>query len=440
MHIPVAVLNQVRPIGFDWQVPGLREELVSELIRTLPKALRRNLVPVADTARAFLDEVAEGGLDPEREPLLDALERELGRVGGERIRRSDWQLDRLPPHLRLAFLVVDDEGTPLAQGRDLDALKQALVGEVRGAIAEAGADIEQTGLTAWSFGPIEHVVEHEYGGQTVKGYPALVDEGDSVSIRLLDSEAEQYASTWAGIRRLLRLAIPLSMRAVQGGLTNDTRLALGLSPYPSVAELLEDCASGALDELMADAGVGADGGVVWDAVAFDELREAVRPRLQPLVMATVDDVARVLVASREVGRRLERMTAPASAGATADVAAQRDALVYDGFVSGIGRPRLADLERYLRAMVVRLDKQPDAPGRDRDAMAVVHRVQQRYYAVLDALPAGVSPSPELIDVAWMIEELRVSLFAQTLGATRSISEKRVLQAIDAALPDPVARS
>ena len=126
------------------------------------------------------------------------------------------------------------------------------------------------------------------------------------------------------------------------------------------------------------------------------------------------------------------MTAPASPWRPADVAAQRDALVYDGFVSGIGRARLADLDRYLRAMVVRLDKQPDAPGRDRDAMAVVHRVQQRYYAALDALPAGVAPSPELIDIAWMIEELRVSLFAQTLGAARSISEKRVLQAIDAA--------
>ncbi len=188
----------------------------------------------------------------------------------------------------------------------------------------------------------------------------------------------------------------------------------------------------ALDELMADSGVGADGGVVWDAVAFDELREAVRPDLSALVGAVVADVARVLVSSREVGRKLERMTAPVSAAAVGDVAGQRDALVYDGFVSGIGRARLADLDRYLHAMLIRLDKQPDGPGRDRDAMAVVHRVQARYYAVLDGLPAGVAPSPELIDIAWMIEELRVSLFAQTLGATRSISEKRVQQAIDAA--------
>ena len=437
VHIPVAVLNQVRAIGFDWQVPGLREELVSELIRSLPKALRRNLVPVADTARAFLDGISPADADTDGrpgEPLLDTLERDLGRLGGERIGRSDWDLDRLPPHLRLAFLVVDDEGTPLAQGRDLDALKLALVGEVRGAIAEAGAEIEQTGLTEWSFGPIEHLVEHEYGGQTVKGYPALVDEGDSVAIRLLDSEDEQFASMWAGVRRLLRLTVPLSLKGVQGGMTNETRLALGWSPYPSAADLLEDCVACALDELMAGSGIGSDGGVVWDAVAFDRLREAVRPELPALVGVVVGDVARVLMARREVGRELERMTAAASAAAAADVAAQRDSLVYDGFVSGIGRARLADLERYLRAMVVRLDKQPDGPGRDRDAMAVVHRVQQRYYAVLDALPPGAVPSADLIEVAWMIEELRVSLFAQTLGATRSISEKRVLQAIDAASP------
>jgi ATP-dependent helicase HrpA len=402
------------------------------LIRSLPKAVRRNLVPVAETARLFLERVTHAGFDPDREPLLAALERELGRIGGERIGRADWQLDRLPPHLRLAFLVVDDVGTPLAQGRDLDVLKVALIGEVRGAIAEAGADIEQVGLTEWSFGPIEHLVEHDYGGQTVKGYPALVDEGDSVSIRLLDSEGEQYASMWAGIRRLLRLTIPLSMKAVQGGLTNETRLALGLSPYPSAADLLDDCVSCALDELMAGSGVGSDGGVVWDAVAFDELGALVQPGLQTLVMATVADVARVLSASRDVGRTLERMTSASCAASVADVAAQREALVYDGFVSGIGRPRLADLERYLRAMIVRLDKQPDSPARDREVTATIHRVQQRYYDVLDGLPVGVAPSPALIDVAWMIEELRVSLFAQTLGAARSISEKRVLQAIDAA--------
>jgi len=237
---------------------------------------------------------------------------------------------------------------------------------------------------------------------------------------------------WAGVRRLLRLAIPLSQAAVQGGLTNETRLALGWSPYPSATDLLEDCVLGALDELMADCAVGPDGGVVWDAAAFEELREAVGPRLRGLVVGTVADVAQVLGTSREVDRKLERMTAAASAATVADVSAQRDALVYDGFVSGIGRARLADLDRYLRAMLVRLDKQPDAPGRDREAMAVVHRVQQRYYAALDRLPADGSPSAELIEVAWMIEELRVSLFAQTLGATRSISEKRVLQAIDAA--------
>ncbi len=435
VHIPVAVLNQVQPIGFDWQVPGLREELVAELIRSLPKALRRNLVPVADTAREFLDRIGDesgGAVDPEREPLLDALEREMGRLGGERIRRDDWDLDRLPPHLRLSFLVVDDEGDPVAQGDDLGALKVDLVGEVRDAIAGAGTDIEQAGLTEWSFGPIEHLVERDYGGQVVKAYPALVDEGNSVAIRLLDSEDEQYASMWSGVRRLLRLTVPLSLKGVQGAMTNETRLALGWSPYPSAADLLEDCVACALDELMAGAGVGSDGGVVWDAVAFDELRAAVRPDLPALVGAVVADVARVLASSREVGRKLERMTAPAAAGAASDVAAQRDALVYDGFVSGIGRARLADLDRYLQAMLVRLDKQPDGPRRDRDAMAVVHRVQARYYAVLDRLPAGVAPSPELIEVAWMIEELRVSLFAQTLGAARSISEKRVLQAIDAA--------
>jgi ATP-dependent helicase HrpA len=232
---------------------------------------------------------------------------------------------------------------------------------------------------------------------------------------------------WEGNRRLLRLAVTVSRKAVLAQLTNDSRLALGWSPYPTVADLVDDALLAALDELIGEAG-----GPAWDAVAFDKLLAEVSAGLKGRVFEIVRDTARVLAASREVGRRLEQLHSPIPADVAGDLAAQRDALVYDGFVSGVGGRRLPDLVRYLRAMIVRLDKQPDAPARDRQHMATVQRVQAAYHRLLDSLPAGAAPDEPVIEIAWMIEELRVSLFAQSLGTPRAVSEKRILQAVHAA--------
>ena len=424
VHIPIVLLNQVRPEGFDWLVPGLRHELVAELIRSLPKPVRRGLVPVGETARAFLE-----GADPSAGPLLDALERELSRIGGEPVRRGDWDLDRLPPHLRLTFLVVDDDDRVLGQGEDLAALKAMLAPEVRDAIAGtgAGSGLTRSGMTTWECGTLPRLVEEDRGGQAVRGYPALIDEGTGVGVALLDDADEQATAMWEGTRRLLRLTVPLSLKALVGGLTNRARLALGRSPYPRAVDLLEDCVAAALDELVADAG-----GPAWDADGFERLRTAVRPRLEPRVVEVVTSVASVLDAVRDVERRLEDLTSPALAPARDDIAGQCEALVYDGFVSAVGPGRLPDLLRYALAMAVRLDKLPDGLARDRANLQVVQRVQGRYHQALDAVGPGAQPSDALIEVAWMIEELRVSLFAQSLGTAGPISEKRILAAIAAA--------
>jgi ATP-dependent helicase HrpA len=232
---------------------------------------------------------------------------------------------------------------------------------------------------------------------------------------------------WEGNRRLLRSAINFSRKSVLAQLDNDAKLALGTSPYPTVSGLIDDAVDSALDELITEAG-----GPVWDAIGFDRLLAEVRRGLKPLVFEIMRDTARVLAAAREVGRRLEELHSPIPPVVAADIAAQRDALVYDGFVSGVGRRRLPDLVRYLRAMSVRLDKQPDAPVRDRQNMETVHRVQAAYNRLLDSLPPDLAPDDHVLEIAWMIEDLRVSLFAQALGTPRSVSEKRILQAVAAA--------
>ena len=316
----------------------------------------------------------------------------------------------------------------LAQGEDLVALQRRLAGQVRDAIAGAGAGsgLEQRGLTEWPAEPIPRVVELEVGGRTVKGYPALVDEGSTVAVQLLDTADAQHQAMWAGIRRLLWRRIPLSRKAVQHRLTNDVRLMLSHSPYPTVADLVDDCVMATLDEQMARAGAP-----VWDAEGFDALVGQVADGLEARVTDTVLVAARVLAANLEVDRQLAAVSGPGAGAAAADVAAQRDAPVYDGFVAGVGPDRLADVARYLEAMALRLQKRRDAPVRDDQLMASVHDVQRRYDELFDRLGPEAADRPEVLDIAWMIEELRVSLFAQSLGTPAPVSPKRVLDAIAA---------
>ena len=245
VHVPVAVLNQLRPDGFEWLVPGLRAELVTALVRSLPKDLRRELGPVPEHVEAFL---AENG--PADGPLLPLLSRHMGRAAGTRISDSAWNLDALPPHLRITFRVEGDDGEVLGESKDLGRLQARLARDVRSALAEATSSFERHGLTDWDFGELPRKVRHDVGGQAVEGYPAIVDEGASVGLRLVDTAAEQVRTTWRGERRLLRLTVPLSMKGITGRLTNATRLGLASSPYDSVDALLEECVVTCIDALM----------------------------------------------------------------------------------------------------------------------------------------------------------------------------------------------
>jgi ATP-dependent helicase HrpA len=258
VHVPVAVLNQVSADGFDWQIPGLRHELVTALIRSLPKAIRVRFVPAPDVARAVLQR-----LEPYAGPLVDALARELTRAGGGPVSPRDFDLDRVPAHLRMTVRVEDRRGRTLAEGKSLDALKQRLRPTVRETVARAARSIERAGQTAWTFGEVPRTYEHRTADGVVRGFPALVDEGDSVALRVLGTEAEQRSAQWAGTRRLLLLAVPSPVKNVVQRLPNDTKLALGASPYDTVPALLEDCVVAGLDALIADCG-----GPPWDEASF----------------------------------------------------------------------------------------------------------------------------------------------------------------------------
>ncbi|MCZ7424562.1 ATP-dependent RNA helicase HrpA [Micromonospora sp. WMMA1949] len=420
VDIPLPLLNQVPAESFDWQVPGLREELVIALIRSLPKPVRRNFVPVPDYARAAL-----AAITPGEEPLLTALTRQLRRMTGVTVPADAWDLSRLPPHLRVTFRVLGDDDKPVAEGKDLPALQRELRQEVRQVVAAAAPDVARTGLTEWSVGALPRTIEQVRAGFAVTAYPALVDEGTTVGVKVFDSAAEQEAAHWAGTRRLLRLTLPSPAKFLQGRLSNEAKLALSRNPHGSVPELIEDAAGAAIDKLIGDAG-----GPAWDAEGFAALRDTVRADLVDTVVEVMERVRRVLAAGYAVEQRLGATRNLAVVAALADIRNQLTGLVHKGFVTETGYARLPDLLRYLTAIERRLDRLPGNPQRDKQQQDRVAVVQKEYQDMLAALPPARRQEAAVRQIRWMIEELRVNVFAQALGTPYPVSEQRIYRAMD----------
>ena len=415
VDIPLAALGRVNAEELGWQVPGRREELVTELIRSLPKDLRRAVGPAPDAARAVIARLGEPHGN-----LLDALGTELGRLAGTPIPRDAWDESRLPAHLRMTLRVTDD-GRELARGKDVAELRERLRPRLQAMLADAAGDLLRSGLTDWTIGTLPRVITR---GE-VTAYPALADTGEAADVQLFETEAEGAAAMVTGTRRLLLRQVPTGLRSIADRLSNEQKLAMTRSPYPSIGALLDDCAACAADQVIADAG-----GPAWDAEGFARLVAAARPALPLATARVLDVVARVLEAAHEAEIRLEPDRHNEVAAAQADARSQFAGLIHPGFVSETGLARLPDLVRYLRAISRRLDTAAQDPARDAARMAAVLRVADAYQRAVAALPAARRSGADVRSVRWMIEELRVSLFAQVLGTSGPVSEKRILTALD----------
>ena len=439
VQVPLVVLNRLDPAAFGWQVPGLREELVTELVRSLPKALRRLLVPAPDRAREVLLRTgAARGPAPE-EPLLAVLARELTAAAGTEVRPEDFDLARVPPHLTVTHRVVRPDGAVLAEGKDLTEIRRRLRPTQRAVMARAADRLERAALTGWpshlpggalprTFAGDAHGAGEAAGADhRLVGYPALVEEAGTpptVALRVLPTAAEQDRAMPAGTRRLLLQRIPSPAKGVLGRLPTPTKLALAAAPHTTASALFDDCLAATVDALVAELG-----GPAWDASAFERLEVAVRGRLETEVTDVVSRVATVLSAAADVDRRLRASSSLVLLPALTDVRAQVSALVHPGFVTASGRHRLPDVLRYLRAAARRLETLPEHPERDRRLMWQVELVQESYRQELERLPAGAPVPAGLAEVRWMIEELRVSFFAQQLGTPYPVSEKRIRKAL-----------
>ena len=407
VHVPLAVLGQLRADRFEWLVPGLREELVTTLLRGLPKELRRPLVPVPETAAAVL-----AALRPRRRPLLDDMAEQIERLRGVRVPTDAFDVAKLPPHLRVTFMVEDGERGVLAADKSLERVREQVRPRLRAELTAASGQLERSGERSWVFGTLPQTVTLPGTGQAVTAYPALVDEGDTVGVRVLETPGAARVSMAAGTRRLLLLTTPSPARYVHDRLGNAARLVL----TPAV---LDDAIVAAVDALVAEGG-----GPAWDEASFRRLRDHVAGSLAERTLAIAGDVVKVLDAAREVERLLDALTAVPLQPARADVREQVRRLTAPGFVAASGAARLPDIERYLRAAARRLERLPNAVAVDRDRMTGVHELERAYRERLQSGPV----TAELREVPWMLEELRVHHFAQNL-ARGGVSAKRIRRAL-----------
>ncbi|HET8755476.1 MAG TPA: ATP-dependent RNA helicase HrpA, partial [Solirubrobacteraceae bacterium] len=383
VHVPLAVLGQLRPDRFEWLVPGLREELVTTLLRGLPKELRRALVPVPETATAVL-----AALRPRRRPLIEDMAAQIERLRGVQVPVSAFDLARLPPHLRVTFRVEDDARGVLAQGKDLARVREAVRPRLRAELTAATGSLERHGERSWTLGTLPQTVTLPGTGAAVTAYPALVDEGDAVGVRTFETPGAQARAMRVGTRRLLLLTIPSPARYVADRLDNAARLVV----TPAV---LEDAVVAAVDALT-----DAAGGPAWDEAGFARLRGFVAGSLADRTLEIVRQVVRVLAAAREVERLLEPLTAVPLQPARADVREQLRRLVYPGWIAATGADRVGDVERYLHAAARRLERLPNAVAVDRDRMNAIHELERAYRERLTT----TSRAEVLREGPWLLEE------------------------------------
>ena len=476
VQVPILFLNQLSPEPFRWQIPGLRHELVTALIKSLPKAIRRNFVPAPDVARAACAALEED-YSPATDELIPSLALVLRRLRGVVVEPEAFNWDAVPEHLKMGFQVRNARNKILGEGKDLRALQQQLHKEIRGALADSlgasddtmakmvalaqggsgnsggagssaasakkgtknaqggtaqvadahGSQVREiSGLTEFPAdlfpnGEIPRKVQRIIATQAVNGYPALVDEETSVGLRIFPTEAEQLHAQRRGIIRLLQLQVPSPVRYVSEHLSHKEKIVFTQNPHGSIDELIRDCTVAALDHLVPHT-------PIFTHAEYSELYEHVRAELIETVFDVTKLVAEILSEATALKKAIKKATSLTTMHAVSDVKAQMENLVYPGFVAKTGYDQLVHIPRYLKAAQVRLTKLGPNLHRDNQLMLTVQDLEDSYDNAVKSLPAGTIVPDALRRVNWMIEELRVSFFAQELGTAYTVSEKRIAKA------------
>lgn len=418
VNIPIGILNQVQNVEFDWQIPAMRYELMVAIIKGLPKATRRNFVPAPNYAQACFDAITPGELT-----LAQAMAKQLLRMTGVRVEPEllTETYKQLPIHLKVNFKILNDKGKVIEQGRDLVLLQEKLQGKVKASIQKvADKGIEQQDITTWSFKPLPKQFEKKVGPITIKAFPALVDKKTSVSIELFENEVVAERAMELGVARMILLNIPSPIKYLQQKLPNKAKLGLYFNPFGSIQELLNDCILAACIYLVRQQET-----LPVSEQDFEKLKDYVRAEIADTVLTLAIQVEKVLALSHDVNKKLKGKIPLNLIQASGDIKQHVKSLVYKGFVTEAGFERMQDLARYLNADIRRLEKINIDPNQDRLKLLDIEKATEMVEAAKSKAKQEHLLLQELAEVKWMIEELRVSLFAQNLKTPYPISLKRV---------------
>ncbi|MFC7376265.1 ATP-dependent RNA helicase HrpA [Brachybacterium sp. GCM10030267] len=429
--VPLAVLNRLEPRGFDWLVPGMREELVTELIRSLPKQIRRHLVPAPERAKAVAAKLHDD--DPDSgEPFVEAAADELVDLPGVPddlpLYGPEFDLTKLPAHLRMHFRVVDSKGREIGSGDDLEALKQRLQKRVEASVSSQGDDLARTDLPTFPEQGIPAVHESTVGGLKVTGYPSLVARRgadgrlERVDLAVLTTADEQALAHREGVIALLDRELGADLSSVLNALPNPTKLAVSGSDYSSTASMLADASRAATSHLAGEAQVRT-------RAEYDQLLDRVRSEHDALAAQAVKDAASALAVSARLHKELSRVPSLAVLSHLTQIREHAASLLGDGFISRTGIDHLPDLRRYLEADAIRLEKLPENPRRDEQLAWQIADLTNYWHTERAKLSPRRRAQPDAREIDWMLEELRVSLFAQQLGTKQTVSDKRIRKAI-----------
>ena len=423
VQVPIALLARLDPEGFDWQVPGFREELVTALLKSLPKSIRRSVVPANDWARRLLAELPDSG---DGRSLRAALSTLITRLTYVPVAVTDFDESRIPSHLRMSFTVIDERSRTVASGTDLRALQEQLKSTVRESVARASvtprSNLERAGLTTWDFDKLPRTLDTKQGGNTIRAYPALVDEGASVAIRLMTTPDDQAREQRRGVRRMLLLTTPSPVSYVQDHLTQTEKLTLAQSSYRTTAELFADCMAVCIDAVVA-------GREVWTRTEFETVRNEISATIMDSLFQTVSLLTKVIAGSRDAEKAIKAASNIAMLSPLADTREQLSSLVYPGFASETGLTQLRRLPVYLAGIVHRIGKLGENLGRDRVWMTEVQTATARYELAGGRLPLLPDSTVSLVRARWLLEELRISLFAQHLGTAEPVSLQRIVRVL-----------
>ena len=416
LMVPVPLLAGLEKAGFDWLVPGLREELVTELMRTLPKALRRSVVPVPEFARRALEK-----LIPYQGRLVEQLADVLRELGGSGISASDFRPEALPAHLKMNFAAVDKKSKVIDSDRDLAQLVKRQAGSISSSMSQLGRTKESAAVAEWTddtLGSVDEEVATVVDGHEVTAYPALVATPEGISVKV-------HATKAAADSAMITTTLTLLMREIS---VNTTQMVKGLPLQQRVAidnygaeELVNDARVAAIRDIMMELG-----GPVRSPEEFKVLKDAVKPKVPGRVRQTVVALAPAMVQYAHVAEELKKWTGPA----IDDMVKQMEFLLPRHAVTIHGIEHLRHLPRYLQAMRIRLDEMGNDPDKDADRQAEIDNAKAYLDNKLRNLPAGRAKSRAVKDIRWMIQELRVSLFAQRLGTAHAVSLRRIQKAVD----------